>query len=402
MDAEAPPEARTVSPAGATLLVAATLSIATLGTLVFGVINRARLTRNFRRAATQGIAPNRALLIRPCAGDEPGLKNRLLSVCEAHCDFPLRIVLAVDDPNDAALPAIYAARDALVARAWDVSIVFAPVIGPNRKASIISECLRLERKNIDTAVIADSNIDLAGFDLNRLTAGLLGDPGIGAVWAPFRETAKRRSFGNFASEAVLHFSWHSFGLLSAVDAGGLVGKLFAVRKEALAEVSDFSDLTHVLGEDAALSKALRTAGYGVRVAPLTVLSPVPSKRWSETLDRHVRWMMVVKSQRPALLSAYPLLFFNALFIYFAALLVAPIHPIPALTLAAFTFVVRVAVGAVAARMLGLRPRWPQLFSAVFIGDALLTLAFFKTLYSRSFTWRGRPLFIDRSGTLSQR
>ena len=391
-----------MSPPVAALLVAAALEVLTLGALVFGVINRARLTRSFQRSVKRGIAPNRALLIRPCAGDEPGLKDRLLSVCEAHCDFPLRIVLAVDNPNDKALPAIHAARDALVALAWDVSIVIAPVIGPNRKASIIAECLRVEKSEFDSVVIADSNIDISGVDLNGLTAGLLGNPAIGAVWAPFRETAARRTCGNVASEAVLHFSWHSFGLLSAVDADGLVGKLFAVRKEALAEVSDFRALTRVLGEDAALSKALRASGYNVHVAPLTAQSPVPPKTWSETLDRHVRWMMVVKSQRPALLAAYPLLFFNTLFIYLAALLIAPVLPIPAMLLAAFTFAVRIAVGTVAARMIGLRPRWAQLLSAVFISDALLFLAFFKTLFSRTFTWRGQPLYIDRSGTLTQR
>lgn len=382
------------------LLGAALLTVLTLGALVFAVIQRGRMRRRFHRAALpQPSTLNKCLLIRPCAGDEPHLRECLLSIAAATCDFPVRILLAVDDPKDGALPTLEAARGELAARGFDTAVVIAPIIGPNRKASILAECLRLEGKDADAVVIADSNISLKGYDLNQLVTGLFQDSRTGAVWAPFRETSDIRSFGNTASEAVLHYSWHSFGLLSAVDPGGMVGKLFAVRKDALQAVSDFRDLVHVLGEDMALSKALRTNGYRVIAAPRPAVSPVSAKSRQETKYRHFRWMLVIKSQRPALLISYPMLFFNSLLVYFTAILCAPMLPMQAAALAAGGFIVRLSVGYTAARMLEIRPAPSTLLKGVFIADVLLLSAFIKALFTRSFTWRGRALKINKTGAL---
>lgn len=378
---------------------AAVVMMMTLGALLFALINRSRVKRRFKLAAKHSSTLNKCLVVRPCAGVEDHLRECLLSISSATCDFPIRILLAVDDPDDAALPTLENVREVLSARGFAVSVVIAPVIGPNRKAAIIAECLRLEGHDAETLLVADSNVNLTGYNLNQLIAGLFDDARTGAVWAPFREVAAVPSFGNTASEAVLHYSWHSFGLLSAVDPGGMVGKLFAVRKDALKVVSDFRNLVGVLGEDMALSRALRTAGYKVICAPDAAVSPMSVKTWGETRYRHTRWMLVIKSQRPALLASYPLLFFNSLWVYLVALLCAPVLPKPAAALFGAAFLIRLSVGYAAARMLDISPPMKTLLPGIFIADVLLLSAFRRALFTRSFTWRGRALRINRAGVL---
>ena len=322
------------------LVVGAALLVATLGALVFAVVKRRALKSTLRRLNTERFQGRTCLLIRPCAGDEPRLFDALTSVTQSNRDFSLTVAFGVDCAEDSVIPAIENAVKTLEAAGIEAKVVIAPLIGPNRKASILAECVRRFGQNVDAVISADSNVSLAGFNLNALVEPLFADADLGATWVPFRESCDTPAFGNLVSEAVLHYSWHSFGLLSALDPRGMVGKLFAVKREALRATDDFRNTARVLGEDVALARSLLENGWKVTALPIAVTSPVGRKTCADTVARHVRWMMVVKAQRPALLISYPLLFFNSLPLCLVGVFMLFSHPFAAFALLTSSLITR--------------------------------------------------------------
>ncbi len=343
----------------------------------------------------------RVLVVRPCAGNEPGLDRALASLASVRSSVRLTCRFAVDDASDpAAAPAAIAAsalRDAGI----DATIVFTSADAPNHKAAQIEAALAQEREAFDLLVVADSDVDLTAFHLDALLAPMLADEAVGAVWAPPVETGPVTGGGDRASRALLSASLHAFTILGALDGGGLVGKLFAVRRDAIRATGGFAAMTRVLGEDMELARRLRGSGRKVLVAPLVAKSLKTGRSWRGSVERYARWLTVIRAQRPHLLASYPLLFFATPLVLVASALLAPAAPGFALAAAIVALLSRVFV-AIAARALA-GDRFSPLASIVdaALADALLASAFAKALATRTITWRGRTLTIDRRGVLSE-
>ncbi len=381
------------------LFAASIVIIATFAVLLFGIAKRHFLVQDFIRSSNKMLLPQRCLLIRPCSGDEEYLVKCLTSISQAKHDFHIDIVFGVDDIQDSAMPAIRKATSDLSAIGYKTSFTIADITGANRKASIIDSCIKQYQGEYDVVIVADSNIDLTGFDLNKMLAFLMSSQILASVWVPFFEKAEHVELGNKASEAVLHFSWHSFGLLSCIDKQSMVGKLFALKREAVNAIDGFGALSNYLGEDMELCRRLAKQGYNVKSIPLSVMSPCSTKTWKQALDRHVRWMTVVKAQRPLLMTSYPLLFFNSLIVYAISIICAVFHFPAAAAIFATALVLRFAVGYVAAQMLNLKHSKLELIKSIFLADTLIAVAFVKTIFTKKIIWRGKTLIIGGRGNV---
>lgn len=350
----------------------------------------------------------RALVVRPCAGAEPCLERALVSLARARTGATVACRFAVESPSDPAAPIAEAAAATLRAGGLDATVVFTRASAPNHKAAQLAAVLAHEERPFDAIVIADSDVDLHGFDLDLLLAPLCdeyrkcssgGASLPGAVWAPPVEVGQVSASGDRASRALLGGSLHAFTLLGALDGGGLVGKLFAVRRDALEAAGGFEGLARVLGEDMELARRLAAARRTVRVAPAVGRSLKTGRTWEEAVDRYARWLAVIRAQRPHLLASYPLLFFPSPLLLAGSLLLAPFAPVLALATAVITVVARL-VAAVSARALaGLPPFAVDAIAGAVLSDALLAHAFVRALASRTVTWRGRTLTVDRRGDL---
>lgn len=342
----------------------------------------------------------RVLVVRPCAGLEPGLDRALASLAEARTTASIACRFAVEDASD---PAAFVAAKHARALRWagvDASVVLTHADAPNHKAAQIEAVLAIESAPHDVLVIADSDVDLAAFDLDRLIAPLLEDASAGAIWAPPVEVGPITSAGDRASRALLAGSLHAFTLLGALDGSGLVGKLFAARSEAIRAVGGFGALSHVLGEDMELARLLIARHRTVAVAPLVARSLKSGRTWGAAADRYARWLTVIRAQRPHLLASYPLLFCSTPFLLLATALLLPFTPTLALATMALTLATRLFI-AVTARALASAPFSPLSSSLdAVLSDALLTHAFFRALFTRTLTWRGRPLALDSRGALT--
>lgn len=357
----------------------------------------------------------RVLVVRPCAGAEPHLERTLASLAGARLATTPRCLFAVADAADPAVPAARAAVEVLRAAAIPAELVITGPGGPNRKAAQLAGALAQERAPFEVLLVADSDVDLDGVDLDALVAPLtdridltdgapLDDPGPGpasAVWAPPVEAAPAISLGDRASAAVLGGSLHAFPLLAGLDPRGLVGKLFAVRADALARAGGFAALTAHLGEDMELSRRILAQRGGVAAAPILARSLASGRTLPDAIARYARWISVIRAQRPALLPSYPALFFATPLIVALALLAAPIAPAPALLAAVVAVAGRIALAAVAASMTGRPVALRAAAADALLADLVLGAAFCRALSTRTVVWRSGRFTIDRRGCLRE-
>jgi hypothetical protein len=342
--------------------------------------------------------PVSVLVLRPCAGRDADLEGNLRSLLDAGREgLSVRCVLAVGSASDEAFVAAKQAAEWLRAHEIETELALTEAVGPNHKVDQLARALAGRRASV--VLVADSDVDLRGVDLAALVAPLRA--GDAACWASVAERGASGALGDRASVAILAGGLHGFALLSRLDPAGMVGKLFAVRADALENVGGFSSMTRFLGEDVELSRRLRAEGYAVRARELGVFSSASGRTLGSARDRYARWMLVVRTQRGALMASYPLLFFAApLQVLFAAAL-APSRPLWALALAlvAVSARVLVAIGARRAARLSLTAR--AALVDPWLGDAVLLSAWLRALTLREVCWRGGVLRFDRAGLLVQ-
>lgn len=374
------------------------------GTVELEAIRRSVLRRRARGKsgavgvlAAEAARAARVLLVRPCAGRDPWLEEALRSLAGAARSFTVTCRLAVADAADGAHEPACAAAAALRALGLDASVVITGARGPNRKAAQLAAVVAAERAPYDVVLIVDGDVDLAGMDLDALVGPLASRPELGVVWAPPVEAGHARTLGDRASAAVLGGSLHAFPLLAGLDRRGLVGKVFGVRRDALAAVGGFDALVSHLGEDMELARRLRAIGRAVEPASLVARSMASGRSWAQAEARFGRWISVIRAQRGALLWTYPLLFFPTLPILVLAAMAAAGAPAPAAIAAIVAVVMRLAVAAAAAP--GSRPSWRRAAVDAALADALLAGAFARALRSRRVVWRDVALTIERGGLL---
>lgn len=372
-------------------LVTGSVALEAMRRLVF-----ARLRRAPARPALTGA---RVLLLRPCAGRDPWLAQALGSLAEARHTCALACRIAVADEHDAAYPTALAAAAALAAAGLDARVVLTAPRGPNRKAGQLAAAIDAEEAPFDVVMVADGDVDLAGMDLDALVAPLVGPEPRGAVWAPPVEVAAPRTLGDRASAALLGGSLHAFPLLALLDRRGLVGKLFAVRRDALATTGGFGALVSHLGEDVELARRLRAAGHAVEAAGVVARSLSTGRTWAQAEARFGRWLQVIRAQRPGLLASYPLLFCATAPIVVLALGAAPAAPRTAAAAIAQALGLRLAVSLAAGAAAGRRTGLLRAAADAVLADALLAGAFVQALSSRRVMWRDVALRIDRGGQL---
>jgi ceramide glucosyltransferase len=202
----------------------------------------------------------------------------------------------------------------------------------------------------DVLVVADADVDLAEMSLVALAGGL--SPRLAARWAPVVER-DADTWPDRASRAVLTASLHAFPVLAALDRDLLVGKALAIDTDALARIGGLASLAD-----------------------------------GEVFERYVRWILVVRAQRPARLASYPLLF--------AAMPVACVLAIVAAVPGAATLALasRAIVAAVAAHRSG---RGLAAVADAPLADLLLLAAFVRACGPARVRWRDRELRLGEGG-----
>lgn len=383
--------------------VALVWALAGSGALATAAIRARRARRG--AVAPAGTAAIEALLVRPCAGHELGLEERLFSVARARASFRPRVRVAIQEPTDGAAAAARAACARLRAVGWDAEVLVTSARGTpslqanslaNRKVAQIASAVAAEPAEL--VLWADSDVDLTDTDLDALAAPLVRDEAVAAVWVPVVERGPAVTPADRVSEAILGGSLHAFPVLAHLDPQGMVGKLVAIRSAALQEAR-FATMGDVLGEDMELARRLRAAGRRVVVAPIVGVARPRGRSLSDVLARYARWIAMVRAQRPARLAGYPLLLAATPLVLGLSLVAFAAGALPAIpALAAVVAVAtRLAAAGLAARLAGRTRSVAARVADVVLADLGLLLAFARALGPRRVSWRGRLLRVGHGG-----
>lgn len=349
------------------------------------------------RVGEHGAALSRVLIVRPFAGMPNGVAGAMTTMPHDGGTRSLTWVGCIASDTDPAHSHVEAAVAALRARGVSATLQTTGALGPNRKADQIAIATGHHAKGHDAVVIVDADVDLASLDLDALLQPLGGraDDGrtIGLVWSAPHES-EAHTTGDRASAAILGASWHSFGVLARLDRHVVMGKAIALRTADLATL-DLASLRKHLGEDFELGRRVEAAGMAVHLAT-TVRSVVEARPLRAVLARYVRWLWVVRAQRPLRLLAYPLLFAAAPLLLLGAMMIAMHDPTMAATIAATTIAARHGIAALATASVRAPAR--SAFDP-WLADALLLAAFVVAWLGRTVRWADRPLTIGQDGLL---
>ncbi len=360
---------------GAILL---TWGFAYASTVAWALLRRKPACASVCRTSLDGV-----LLVRPCAGAEPGLDDTLRSsVVDGDPSVAVRFTVASE--GDSAWPIATRVSGELRTAGYDARVVISGTRGANGKASQIATVLRSTPCLI--VVIADCDVRLEPGDLATVVAPVAMGPAR-AAWAPPVPTGDPLTLGDHVVRGVLGATLQAFPLLAALDHSGMVGKLVAVDRKTLDEIGSFDALVGSLGEDVELASRLRARGASIVVAGVARSRPrgVDLRR---ALERFVRWLLVVRAQRPWLLVTYPLFFFPAIP---CALLALASGGVAGRIAASLFLLARVSVASSAI------PRVLRETSALeavlegLAGDAMLAVAFARVLASPRVRWAGAAL-----------
>jgi ceramide glucosyltransferase len=348
------------------------------------------------------------LLVRPCAGSEPHLSENLQSVPLVGAAQSVRVCVAVAAMTDPAWPIAQNAEKALQRRGFDGEVLLTHAVAPNQKCAQLAavvEHFSTHAASGAVVIIADSDVDLTQVDLSVAINRVLH--GEAACWVVVGEApgADESTLGDAVSAGILAGSLHSFALVSRIDRGSFVGKLFAIRTDALDSIGGFASLVRYLGEDLELARRLQSRGLAVGCdrRPQAV-STASGRSVTQVRERFARWLLVLRKQRPTLLLSYPLLFLAPWIQCIAATAIACWSPatrtLAAVTVA-FALTARASAYLAARRAFNLPVLRVRACIAALLGDLVLAAAWLRALTLTTVRWRERELSFDREGLLQQ-
>ena len=308
----------------ATLAACVAISLGAFCYLLIAIFCVARLPLNSGNAS--GHVPATTVL-KPLCGDEPRLREALLSFCTQDFPAPLQIIFGVRSPADFALPIVRELKAQYPH--LDIEIVVDPAVyGPNFKASNLINMMHFAK--YDVIVVSDSDILIAPGSLRQITASLAASSAT-IVTCLYRGAPADAE--NWVSQlgALYIDAWY----LPAAAADKILNggracysPLMALRRDFVAtELDDFRALATAIGDDAHIGRIAVERGRKIELAPFLVLTTISETRLGQLLLHELRWARTTRALRPR--QSVALIFTHALPV---ALLMVLLYPCAATAL----------------------------------------------------------------------
>ncbi len=327
-------------------------------------------------------------IIKPLAGIEPELFERLASLCTQDYPAPVEIICGVQASSD---PAIEVVRR-LQARFPAVPItlhVDARQHGFNRKVSNLINMLPLAR--FDTLVMADSDVEVGPGYLAEIVA-TLEQPDVGAVSFLYHGVAARSLPSRLAALAInTQFLPQVVAALRFNLAQPCLGPTIAMRRRMLDAIGGLQAFTDVLAEDHAIGQAVRDAGLKVAFASGSIGHVCPDTGTWATLARELRVARTIKVVDPVGYAGTAIAHPFALALI-GALLGAP----DAGVVVACALACRMTLGLAMQRAFRLRPQPVWLIP---LHDLAAFAIYLLSFAGRGVTWRRYKYRVASDGTL---
>jgi ceramide glucosyltransferase len=240
-------------------------------------------------------APVPVTVLMPLCGHEPGLENRLRTLCAQSYPAPVQVLCGVHDAADpAAAVAMQVAAD--LPPGTIVLHVDPRLHGRNLKMSNLINMVDQARH--DVFVMLDSDIDV-GPDYLSQVVGELQKPGVGAVTCLYYGIAKGGLWAQLAAMGInLQFLPSAMVALRFGLARPCFGATIAIRRETLREIGGLLRFADQLWDDYAIGEAVRAAGLKVAVPSLVVGHVCADASARELFSRQFRYARTIGSIEP--------------------------------------------------------------------------------------------------------
>lgn len=273
----------------AALLIA---SMASIGYLVFACAKLAAFA--LRRLRFDG-SPLQFTVVKPVAGDEPGLYANLASFCEQEYPGSFRVVFCVHDANDPAMPAL----ERLVETYRWCSIA---IVAGNNDAMKNPKIANIAKPGVtlqgDAVVVADSDIRVGPRYLRAIAAGL-SDRRVGAVTCLYCGLPNRSIVSRLGALGIN--DGFAPSVLVATALGPLrffLGATMAMRRDLLEGIGGFAAVGNDLADDHKLGELITQTGSRIALSRYVVATTVPETRLGELVSHELRWARTHLSLAP--------------------------------------------------------------------------------------------------------
>jgi ceramide glucosyltransferase len=206
-------------------------------------------------------------VMMPLCGNEPGLYERLLALCDQNYAGKFEIVCGTLDPHDPALDIVEAVRRSrpnadLHCHADTMTH------GHSMKVSNLSNISKHVR--YETLVMIDSDIEVTPDYIARVVSELQ-QPGVGALTCLYYGIDSGTAWSRLsAMTATLHFIPNVVGGLALGLAHPCLGPTIAMSRDMLRRIGGFAAFADQLFDDYAIGEAVRATGYTVSVSSFAV------------------------------------------------------------------------------------------------------------------------------------
>ena len=330
-------------------------------------------------------------VLKPLAGDEPGLAENLESFLEI--DFPdHEILFAARSGDDPALALAHSLAQRHP-KARSKVLVAGEAACPNLKVHSLAEMTRVSSG--DVLVISDSDIRTDQGLLDQVARDF-SDPTTGVVTYPYRAVPGRSVWSLLEALGMNTGFWS--GVLAAQFLAPMdfaVGPTMAIRRSGLEAIGGWDAVKDVLAEDFRIGGLARKAGYDVRLGTHVVEHRIGSQGLAANLAHRLRWSRSTRRSRPV--GYFGEIFANPL--PWAILLAAASATTWAWALFASCVSLRLAVLFVVGRLVLRDTLVLRFWWLVPLQDVLALMLWVGGFFGTTIIWRSRKYRLTRDGKL---
>ncbi len=233
-------------------------------------------------------------MLKPLAGDEPGLAENLESFFALdYADYEIRFAARKGDDR-----ALVSARALGLRHPIPPSKAFAAGEAPCPNLKVHSLATMTRSSSADVLVISDSDVRTDPSLLADL-ATEFQDPQVGVVTCPYRAVPGASPWSRLEALGMNTEFWGGVlaaQLLAPMDFA--VGPTMAIRRSCLEALGGWAAFEDYLAEDFQLGRRARRAGYGVRLGTHVVEHRIGSQTLARNLGHRLRWRRSTRRSRP--------------------------------------------------------------------------------------------------------
>jgi len=232
-------------------------------------------------------------ILKPVRGIDAQALGNYASFCEQ--EYPeYELLFGFADPEDPAIPLVRQLQKNHPR--LSIRVVTGPVLGANRKASLLHHLTAAARHDI--LAISDSDMKVTPDYLGRVVAPLV-DPSTGLVTCCYRgEAAQSLAAGLEALHMGVVFLPSVIIANRVFRVGFSMGATAALRRSDLVRLGGFKPITDYLAADYQLGARIAQLGLKVHLSDYVVAAILGKTRFQDQWHREVRWGRCARVSRP--------------------------------------------------------------------------------------------------------